>query len=82
MAKKFESISEAQVGFALELLRSQYSDEKSTVFSPVSIASALVMVYLGAKDKTAEQMKDALAKGIFFSVVFSSIVFWVYLYNT
>uniref|UniRef100_A0AC35GTB7 Serpin domain-containing protein n=1 Tax=Panagrolaimus sp. PS1159 TaxID=55785 RepID=A0AC35GTB7_9BILA len=43
MAKKFESINEAQLGFALKLLRSQNLDDKSTVFSPVSIAASMAL---------------------------------------
>uniref|UniRef100_A0A914QJQ6 Serpin domain-containing protein n=1 Tax=Panagrolaimus davidi TaxID=227884 RepID=A0A914QJQ6_9BILA len=60
MAKKFESINEAQLRFALELLRSQHSNDKSAVFSPASIATTVAMVYLGAQNETANQIRIAM----------------------
>uniref|UniRef100_A0A914P6J7 Serpin domain-containing protein n=1 Tax=Panagrolaimus davidi TaxID=227884 RepID=A0A914P6J7_9BILA len=63
MAKKFESINEAQLSFALELLRSQHSDDKSAVFSPASIATSVAMVYLGAQSETANQIRIAMGLG-------------------
>uniref|UniRef100_A0A914QEZ0 Serpin domain-containing protein n=1 Tax=Panagrolaimus davidi TaxID=227884 RepID=A0A914QEZ0_9BILA len=58
-----ESITEAQLGFALKLLQSQYCNEKSVVFSPVSIATAIATVYLGAKGDTEKQIRNVLAEG-------------------
>uniref|UniRef100_A0A914QUD4 Serpin domain-containing protein n=1 Tax=Panagrolaimus davidi TaxID=227884 RepID=A0A914QUD4_9BILA len=63
MAKKFVSITEAQLGFALKLLQSQHNDNSSIVFSPVSIALAMAMINVGAQGNTAKQINDALAEG-------------------
>uniref|UniRef100_A0A914PAQ1 Serpin domain-containing protein n=1 Tax=Panagrolaimus davidi TaxID=227884 RepID=A0A914PAQ1_9BILA len=63
MAEKVELITEAQLGFALKLLHSQHNANSSTVFSPVSIATALAMMYLGAEGNTALEIKNALAGG-------------------
>lgn len=51
-------ISASNTGFALELLRtlSQASPAGNIFVSPLSISSALAMVYLGAKGDTAAQM--------------------------
>uniref|UniRef100_A0A3Q2W6G8 Serpin family B member 1 n=1 Tax=Haplochromis burtoni TaxID=8153 RepID=A0A3Q2W6G8_HAPBU len=56
------SLSEA-VAFALELFRTlSQADSAGNIFvSPLSISSALAMVYLGAKGDTAAQMAQALS---------------------
>ncbi|XP_077964102.1 leukocyte elastase inhibitor isoform X1 [Gasterosteus aculeatus] len=56
-------ISASNTGFALELLRtlSQASPAGNIFVSPLSISSALAMVYLGAKGDTAAQMAKALS---------------------
>ncbi|XP_037326672.2 leukocyte elastase inhibitor-like [Pungitius pungitius] len=56
-------ISRSNTGFALELLRtlSQASPAGNIFVSPLSISSALAMVYLGARGDTAAQMAKALS---------------------
>ncbi|KAM6938312.1 leukocyte elastase inhibitor [Lycodopsis pacificus] len=57
------AISSSNTHFALELLRtlSQASPTGNIFVSPLSISSALAMVYLGAKGDTAAQMAKALS---------------------
>ncbi|XP_044055334.1 leukocyte elastase inhibitor isoform X2 [Siniperca chuatsi] len=57
------AISSSNTGFALELLRtlSQANPTGNIFVSPLSISSALAMVYLGAKGDTAAQMAQALS---------------------
>ncbi|KAF7651141.1 hypothetical protein LDENG_00115660 [Lucifuga dentata] len=57
------SVSSSNTGFALELLRtlSQSNPTGNIFVSPLSISSALAMVYLGAKGDTAAQMAQALS---------------------
>lgn len=57
------SISTSNTAFALELLRtlSQANPAGNIFVSPLSISSALAMVYLGAKGDTAAQMAQALS---------------------
>lgn len=52
------AISSSNTAFALELLRilSQVNPSGNIFVSPLSISSALAMVYLGAKGDTAAQM--------------------------
>lgn len=52
------AISSSNTAFALELLRtlSQVNPTGNIFVSPLSITSALAMVYLGAKGDTAAQM--------------------------
>lgn len=52
------SVSSSNTAFALELLRTlSQADPTGNIFvSPLSISSALAMVYLGAKGNTAAQM--------------------------
>lgn len=53
---------EANTTFALDLLKKLGEDSSRNVFfSPLSISSALAMVYLGARGPTAEQMSQALS---------------------
>jgi serpin B len=54
---------EAQADFALNLLRDNGMNS-STILSPISISIALAMVYLGAKQNTATQIRDTIAKGV------------------
>uniref|UniRef100_A0A914PVW5 Serpin domain-containing protein n=1 Tax=Panagrolaimus davidi TaxID=227884 RepID=A0A914PVW5_9BILA len=63
MAKKFKSITEAQLDFTLKFMKMQHYDDSSTVFSPVSIATAMAMMYLGAEGNTSKEISDALAEG-------------------
>uniref|UniRef100_A0A7E4VPI9 SERPIN domain-containing protein n=1 Tax=Panagrellus redivivus TaxID=6233 RepID=A0A7E4VPI9_PANRE len=56
------SIKQSQADFALNLIRN-ISTKGSVILSPVSISTALAMVYLGAKNKTAIQIRDVIAKG-------------------
>ncbi|XP_072294522.1 leukocyte elastase inhibitor [Eucyclogobius newberryi] len=57
------SVSASNTAFALELLRtlSQEKPSGNIFVSPLSISSALAMVYLGAKGDTATQMSQALS---------------------
>ncbi|XP_029938831.1 leukocyte elastase inhibitor [Salarias fasciatus] len=57
------SISASNTCFSLELLRtlSQAKPSGNIFVSPLSISSALAMVYLGAKGDTAAQMAQALS---------------------
>lgn len=52
------AISSSNTAFALDLLRtlSQANPSRNIFVSPLSISSALAMVYLGAKGDTAAQM--------------------------
>ncbi|XP_049620982.1 serpin B6-like [Suncus etruscus] len=55
-------ILKANITFALDLLKKLGKDSSRNVFfSPLSISSALAMVYLGARGNTAEQMSQALS---------------------
>lgn len=55
-------LSEANGTFALNLLRKLGEDRSRNVFfSPMSISSALAMVFLGAKGDTAAQMAQVRA---------------------
>ncbi|XP_054982928.1 serpin B6 [Sorex araneus] len=55
------SVQEVNGAFALDLLKKLCEDNPGNVFfSPMSISSALAMVFLGAKGSTAEQMSQAL----------------------
>uniref|UniRef100_A0A3Q1F5G5 Serpin family B member 1 n=1 Tax=Acanthochromis polyacanthus TaxID=80966 RepID=A0A3Q1F5G5_9TELE len=57
------TISRSNTVFALELLRTlSHENPSGNIFvSPLSISSAMAMVYLGAKGDTAAQMAQALA---------------------
>jgi len=46
--------------FALDLYKEYSAEEKNIFFSPWSISSALAMTYEGAREKTAEEMKEVL----------------------
>jgi serpin B len=54
------SISNANNYLSLELLQHLYNEEKNIFFSPFSISSAFGMLYLGARNQTADQMKEVL----------------------
>ncbi|XP_023567903.1 serpin B6 isoform X2 [Octodon degus] len=57
-----DSLAEANGTFAISLLKILGEDSSKNVFlSPVSISSALAMVFLGAKATTAGQMAQALS---------------------
>ena len=53
-----DALSEANGTFAFHLLKMlcQDSPSRNVFYSPVSISSALAMVFLGAKGNTAAQM--------------------------
>ncbi|XP_078544138.1 leukocyte elastase inhibitor-like isoform X1 [Lissotriton helveticus] len=57
-----DSLSEANTSFALDLWKklSENDNKKNLFYSPISISSALAMVYLGAHGDTAAQMVQAL----------------------
>lgn len=57
-----DTLAEANGTFALDLLKKLGEDSsKNVFFSPMSISSALAMVFLGAKGNTAAQMSQALS---------------------
>lgn len=57
-----DTLSEANVTFALDLLKKLGEDNsKNVFFSPMSISSALAMVFMGAKGNTAAQIAQALS---------------------
>ncbi|XP_057411308.1 serpin B6 isoform X2 [Balaenoptera acutorostrata] len=57
-----DALSEANGTFALTLLKHLGEDNSKNVFiSPISISSALAMVFMGAKGNTAAQMSQALS---------------------
>ncbi|XP_069469635.1 serpin B6-like [Ambystoma mexicanum] len=57
-----EGLSEANTSFALNLWKklSEDDNKKNVFFSPMSISSALAMVFLGAQGDTAAQMAQTL----------------------
>jgi serpin B len=57
---KTMSISNANNHLSLGLLQHLYSEEKNMFFSPFSISSAFGMLYLGARNQTADEMKEVL----------------------
>lgn len=59
------AISSSNTAFALDLLRilSQENPSGNIFVSPLSISSALAMVYLGAKGDTAAQMAQVETPG-------------------
>uniref|UniRef100_A0A8C4PMX1 Serpin B6 n=1 Tax=Equus asinus TaxID=9793 RepID=A0A8C4PMX1_EQUAS len=57
-----DTLSEANGTFALNLLKKLGEDNsKNVFFSPLSISSALAMVFMGAKGNTAAQMSQVLS---------------------
>ncbi len=54
------SISNANNYLSLELMQHLYNEEKNIFFSPFSISSAFGMLYLGARNQTADEMKEVL----------------------
>uniref|UniRef100_A0A9L0SEM8 Serpin B6 n=4 Tax=Equus TaxID=9789 RepID=A0A9L0SEM8_HORSE len=57
-----DTLSEANGTFALNLLKKLGEDNsKNVFFSPMSISSALAMVFMGAKGNTAAQMSQVLS---------------------
>ncbi|XP_041040588.1 serpin B6-like isoform X2 [Carcharodon carcharias] len=55
-------LTDANIGFALDLYQKLCEDNttKNIFFSPLSITTALAMVYLGAKGSTSKQMAKVL----------------------
>jgi serpin B len=53
-------ISSANNYLSLELLQQLYNEENNIFFSPFSISTAFGMLYLGARNQTADQMKEVL----------------------
>nr|XP_017819021.2 serpin B6-like [Callithrix jacchus]XP_054100261.1 serpin B6-like [Callithrix jacchus]XP_054100262.1 serpin B6-like [Callithrix jacchus] len=57
-----DALSEANGTFALHLLKKLGENNSNNIFfSPLSISSALAMVFMGAKGNTAAQMSQALS---------------------
>lgn len=57
-----DDLSEANGSFAISLLKilSEKDKSRNLFFCPMSVSSALAMVYLGAKGNTATQMSEVL----------------------
>ncbi|XP_029446369.1 serpin B6-like [Rhinatrema bivittatum] len=55
-----DAVSEANTTFALDLFKNLSQDCQNVFISPMSISSALAMVFLGAKGNTAAQMAQVL----------------------
>ncbi|NWX02338.1 PAI2 inhibitor, partial [Caloenas nicobarica] len=57
-----EALNKANTSFALDFFKHECQEDgdKNILFSPISIASALATVYLGAKGNTADQMAKVL----------------------
>ncbi|XP_027764581.1 heterochromatin-associated protein MENT-like isoform X1 [Empidonax traillii] len=57
-----DALNKANTSFALDFFKQQCQEDgdKNILFSPLSISSALAMVYLGAKGNTADQMSKVL----------------------
>ncbi|NXJ59136.1 SPB10 protein, partial [Rostratula benghalensis] len=57
-----EALNKANTSFALDFFKHkcQEDGDKNTLFSPLSVSSALATVYLGAKGNTADQMAKVL----------------------
>ncbi|NWR28737.1 PAI2 inhibitor, partial [Tachuris rubrigastra] len=57
-----DALNKANTSFALDFFKQQCQEDgdKNILFSPLSISSALAMVYLGAKGNTADQMAKVL----------------------
>jgi serpin B len=54
------SISSASNHLSLQLLQQLYSEESNVFFSPFSISTAFGMLYLGARNKTADELREVL----------------------
>jgi serpin B len=54
------SISSANNHLSLQLLQQLYSEESNVFFSPFSISTAFGMLYLGARNKTADELREVL----------------------
>ncbi len=54
------SISSANNHLSLELLQQLYSEESNVFFSPFSISTTFGMLHLGARNKTADQLREVL----------------------
>jgi serpin B len=60
-AEKPTTIPEGNNKFAFKLYRElKNNDDKNIIYSPFSISTALAMVYAGARNETAEQMRQVL----------------------
>lgn len=65
-----DTLSEANGTFALSLLKKLGEDNsKNVFFSPMSISSALSMVFMGAKGNTAAQMSQVRPRSHFWATV-------------
>lgn len=55
-------IDYAQFDFAVALLKETAKQERSMIASPISISTALFMVYLAARDESKEELRKVLGK--------------------
>ena len=60
MNQEIKSLVSASNNFAFELYKQLKDADKNMFFSPISLSLALSMAYVGARENTAEEMKEAL----------------------
>lgn len=60
-ATQLKSISSANNYFAINLLRKLSDEETNVLFSPFCITTVFAMLYLGAKERTAEEIEHVFA---------------------
>uniref|UniRef100_A0A914QLB6 Serpin domain-containing protein n=1 Tax=Panagrolaimus davidi TaxID=227884 RepID=A0A914QLB6_9BILA len=54
----------SQAEFSFNFLRKNDGSSKTTIFSPLSISTALAMVFLGAKRNTAKEIENVIGNGV------------------
>ncbi|WPD20929.1 MAG: serpin family protein [Candidatus Electrothrix scaldis] len=60
VSQDLRELTEGNIRFALSLYSALKQEKGNLFFSPYSLSSALAMTYGGARNKTAEEMADAL----------------------
>ncbi|XP_029446371.1 serpin B6-like [Rhinatrema bivittatum] len=75
-----DAVYKANLAFAIDLLKNLSQDCQNVFISPMSISSALAMVFLGAKGNTATQIAQALhfSKAREIHMVFHSLLAEIY----
>ena len=70
-----DKLLEAQANFSLRLLNAISDSDKNSccIISPVSISIALAMCLCGAKNKTAEEIKNIISKSNILFISFEKI---------
>ena len=60
MSHDVKNLVNASNNFALDLYKQLKEAEKNMFFSPISLSTALSMVYIGARENTEDEMKEVL----------------------